>query len=220
MATGRRSFLESLAAGAAGLAALDLADPREMAAQAASHWDMTWTTRLRAKRRAVMDVPEIEDGYGVWRAIIWRRQYAQVFGMDEAAINSVLVIRHNAIVLAMNNAFWDRYKIGAEKGVKDPATAEPSPRNPVIERTGANALPQQFAGFTIEDFIAAGGIVLGCALALRDCSSRIAAAEKISMEEADRRAHSMLVPGIIMQPSGVLAAVVAQDFGCRYVRAS
>jgi hypothetical protein len=220
MPTGRRSFLETLATGAAGLAALDFADPKVMAAQAASHWDMSWTTKLRAKRRAVMDVPEIEDGYGVWRAIIWRRQYAQVFGMEESAINSVLIIRHNAIVLAMNNAFWERYGIGAEKGVKDPATGQPSRRNPVIERTGEHALPQQFSGLTIESFIASGGIVLGCALALRDCATRIAEAEKVGMEEAGRRAHSMLAPGIIMQPSGVLAAVVAQDSGCRYVRAS
>lgn len=220
MTTGRRSFLETLAAGATGLAALELADPRVMAAQAGSHWDMTWTTRLRAKRRAVMDVPEIEDGYGVWRAIVWRRQYAQVFGMEETAINSVLIIRHNAIVLAMNNAFWERYGIGAEKGVKDPASDEPTRRNPVIERTGEHALPQQFAGFTIEEFLASGGIVLGCALALQLCASRIAAADKVGMEEASRRARSMVVPGVIMQPSGVLAAVVAQDFGCRYVRAS
>jgi len=220
MTTGRRTFLESLAAGAAGLAAMELADPRAMAAQAAGHWDMSWTTRLRAKRRAVMDVPEIEDGYGVWRAIVWRRQYAQVFGMEETAINSVLILRHNAIVLAMNNAFWERYGIGQEKGVKDPATGEPSPRNPVIDRTGANALPQQFTGFTIEEFLAGGGIVLGCALALQLCVSRIATADKVSMEEASRRARSMVVPGVIMQPSGVLAAVVAQDFGCRYVRAS
>jgi hypothetical protein len=30
----------------------------------------------------------------------------------------------------------------------------------------------------------------------------------------------MLVPGIILQPSGVFAVVLAQDSGCRYVRAS
>ncbi|HEX9165599.1 MAG TPA: hypothetical protein VF862_06790, partial [Gemmatimonadales bacterium] len=83
-----------------------------------------------------------------------------------------------------------------------------------------NALPQQYNGFTLEEFLAGGGIVLGCALALQFCVSRIAETDKVSMEEANRRARSMIVPGVIMQPSGVLAAVVAQDFGCRYVRAS
>jgi hypothetical protein len=29
-----------------------------------------------------------------------------------------------------------------------------------------------------------------------------------------------MVPGVIRQPSGVFAAVLAQDTGCRYVRAS
>jgi hypothetical protein len=220
MMTGRRTFLESLALGAVGATALDFADPAGLSAQAAGHWDLTWTTRLKAKRRAVMDVPEIEDGYGVWRAIIWRRQYAQVFGLAESAINSVLIIRHNAIVLALNSAFWDRYGLGAENGVKDPATGEPARGNPVAERTGERALPQQFAGLTIEDFVASGGIVLGCALAFRDCVDRVSRTDTISMEEADRRARSMLLPGVVMQPSGVFAAVVAQDYGCHYVRAS
>lgn len=40
------------------------------------------------------------------------------------------------------------------------------------------------------------------------------------MDVADRRVQKMIVPGVIMQPSGVFAAVLAQDHGCRYVRAS
>jgi hypothetical protein len=51
--------------------------------QAASHWDLGWVRRLKGKYRAVFDVPELEDGFGVWRAVIWRKQYAQIFGVPE-----------------------------------------------------------------------------------------------------------------------------------------
>lgn len=220
MTSDRRQFLEQMTLGAAAIAALDLATPAPLPAQAAGHWDLSWTGRIRGKRRAVFDVPEIEDGFGVWRAIIWKKQYSQMFNFPESALSMVLILRHNAIELAMNQDYWDRYDIGSDKGVKDPVTGEPTKRNPVIERTGAHALPEQFGDFTLESFLEGGGIVLGCALAFNDEVDRIAEKDKVDMQEAERRARSMLVKGVIMQPSGVFAATLAQEYGCRYVRAS
>jgi hypothetical protein len=220
MTSDRRQFLEQMTLGAAAIAALDLATPAPLPAQAAGHWDLSWTGRIRGKRRAVFDVPEIEDGFGVWRAIIWKKQYSQMFNFPESALSMVLILRHNAIELAMNQEYWDRYDIGSDKGVKDPVTGEPTKRNPVIERTGAHALPEQFGDFTLEAFLEGGGIVLGCALAFNDEVDRIAEKDKVDMQEAERRARSMLVKGVIMQPSGVFAATLAQEYGCRYVRAS
>jgi len=68
--------------------------------------------------------------------------------------------------------------------------------------------------------MANGGIVLLCALAFRDSVEKIAQSEKISADEADKRARSMIVPGVIMQPSGIFAAVLAQENGCHYVQTS
>ena len=220
MTSDRRQFLEQMTLGAAAIAALDLATPAPLPVQAAGHWDLSWTGRIRGKRRAVFDVPEIEDGFGVWRAIIWKKQYSQMFNFPESALSMVLILRHNAIELAMNQDYWDRYDIGPDKGVKDPVTGEPTKRNPAIERTGAHALPEQFGDFTLESFLEGGGIVLGCALAFNDEVDRIAEKDKVDMQEAERRARSMLVKGVIMQPSGVFAATLAQEYGCRYVRAS
>jgi hypothetical protein len=220
MTSDRRQFLEQMTVGAAAIAAFDLATPAPLPAQAAGHWDLSWTGRIRGKRRAVFDVPEIEDGFGVWRAIIWKKQYSQMFNFPESALSMVLILRHNAIELGMNQDYWDRYDIGSEKGVKDPVSGEPTKRNPVIERTGAHALPEQFGDFTLEAFLEGGGIVLGCALAFNDEVDRIARKDNVDMQEAERRARSMLVKGMIMQPSGVFAATLAQEYGCRYVRAS
>lgn len=221
MEPGRREFLSTLALGTIGVAGLELIDTDHLMAQApGEHWDLDWVRKLTGRYRAVFDIPVIEDGYGVWRAVIWRKQYAQVFNVPEAELTTVVNLRHDAIALAMTQEFWQKYDIGREWNVRDPASRVPTSRNPVIDRTGIHQLPAQFAGFTLEDLMKGGAIVLACALALRDCSTIVSQRDKVDMEEADRRVRGMIVPGVILQPSGIFSAVLAQDNGCRFVRAS
>lgn len=218
----RRSFLERLTLGTVGLGALDALAPLPLpaAALAQSEWDLSWTSRITGQRRAVYDVPEIESGYGVWRTIIVRKQYEDVLKVPQAQTTMVLVLRHNAICLAMNQAFWEKYNIGPDSKVTDPLTGQETRHNPVVERTGALARPEPFQHMALEPFMASGGIVLACALAFQDMIGKVQAADKVDAAEAGRRAKTYLVPGVIMQPSGVFAAQLAQDSGCRYVRAS
>lgn len=222
MTTDRRSFLERLTLGTVGLGALEALRPLPLAAAALAQadWDLTWTSRITGQRRAVYDVPEIEDGFGVWRTILARQQYIDVLKIAPAEITMVVVLRHNAISLAMNQAFWEKYNVGPDKKVKDPLTQQETRRNPVVGRTGEFALPAPFSAMSLEPFLASGGIVLGCALAFQECIGRVASGDKVDTAEAEQRAKGMLVPGVILQPSGVFAAQLAQDSGCRYVRAS
>src|SRR5687768_7667967 len=83
----RREFLDRLAVGAAAAGGLSLgldalARPLEAAAAppAGTDWELGWVKRLTGKHRVVFDVPEVESGYGVWRATIWATQYQQVLG--------------------------------------------------------------------------------------------------------------------------------------------
>jgi len=221
MDSGRRDFLSTFALGTLGTVGLSAVDLRDLPAQqAASHWDLAWVRKLRGKYRAVFDVPEIEDGFGVWRAVVWRQQYSQVFGTPESSLDTVVILRSNAVALGLNQEFWARYSAGKRWHVNDPSTGQPTSRNPVAQRIGDYALPAQFSGFTLEGLMQGGATILLCTLALRDCATLIAEVDKVTMEEADRRVRGMLVPGTILQPSGVFAAVLAQDSGCRYVRAS
>ncbi|MGE0439349.1 MAG: hypothetical protein AB7L66_07880 [Gemmatimonadales bacterium] len=221
MTTGRRDFLGTLAAGAVGAAAFGAIEANRAEAQtAATGWDLGWVKKLTGKYRAVFDVPQVEDGYGVWRAVLWRKQYATIFRVPEQSISTVVVLRHDAIALALNNTFWEKYGIAKKWNVHDPASRKPFPRNPVIERTGAAALPGEFAGFTLEDLQAKGTIVLACALALRDCAQLVIDQDKVRYEDAMNQVRSMLVPGAILQPSGIFGVVLAQDNGARYVLGS
>ena len=225
MSIDRRDFVGRLAAGAvlagvplpidASVRALSRTQPEH-----AEEWDVSWARRLTGKYRAVFDVPEIDSGYGVWRASIWARQYQEVLGARPEDLSAVVVLRHNGIQLAMQQAYWDKYGIGKEKNVMHPITRQATDRNPVLLASSRGEVPAMFDDVALDRFIARGGIALACNLALQDVIEAIQKKQKASPEEARKLAIGFLVPGVILQPSGVFAALYAPDAGCKYLRAS
>jgi len=77
-----------------------------------------------------------------------------------------------------------------------------------------------FQGTFLASMGAAGAIVVACNVALNQCAGLIAEADKVSSEEAHKRAVAYLVPGVILQPSGVFAVIRAQEAGASYIIAS
>lgn len=224
--TTRREFLDRLAVGglavsglSLGLAALpDRLDAAGLpAAQGA--WDTKWPARLTGRVKTVFDVPEIESGYGVWRASVWARQYEQVLGVPAAQMSTALVLRHNAIILAMQQGFWDKYGIGAAQKVTHPLTLQPTDRNPAL-LSAADGVPEPYASFAVPRFMERGGVTLACDLALQDMVQLIQARDKVSAEVARKQAIDWMIPGIILQPSGVFAVLLAQQSDALYIRAS
>lgn len=221
----RRTFLGQIGTGAM-LASLPLTlDPlREFSpavdANDASSWDVSWTRRVTGKYRAVFDVPAIDNGYGVWRATIWQKQYADVLKARPKDMSTVLVLRASGIALAMQQPFWDEYAIGKKNGVKHPVTEEPTDRNPVLLSSTRKEQPAMFDEFALDRFIAHGGIALACDLAFSEMIALVSKKHGLADDAARKVAMAALVPGVILQPSGVFAALHAQDVGCNYIRAS
>ena len=216
MTASRREFISS-AAGSLFFAGL--AEPQ---APASKKWDLSWVRKITGKHKVVLDVPEVDSAFGVWRASFWVQQYSDVLGAPAKDSTSVLVMRHNGIVLAMNQTFWDQYGIGKAKNVTHPITEKPTSRNPALlsSKNPEDALPPMFDDWAVDKFIARGGIALGCSLALDACSNMIAEKDKIAADAARKKAESFLLPGVIIVPSGVFAVIRAQEAGCAYVRAS
>ena len=229
MDTTRRDFLGKVAANAAMLGAMPLAmDFRSLSAAASApvttaqgqNWDVSWVNRLTGKHKAVFDVPEVESGYGVWRASIWGKQYNEVLGISPKDMSAAVILRHNGIVLAMQQAFWDKYGVGKAKNVTHPITLQPTDRNPVLLSSSRSEVPEQFDAVALDKFIARGGIALACNLALADCVELIKSKDGASDADARKQAIAYMVPGVILQPSGVFAAIRAQEAGATYLRAS
>src|SRR4029450_2499431 len=94
------------------------------------------------KHKAIFDVAEVDSGYGVWRATIWSKQYQDVLGASPKDLSAVLVLRHNGITLAMQQAFWDKYGIGKAKGALDPVTQKPTDKNPALLSSSRGEEPE------------------------------------------------------------------------------
>src|SRR5215216_2985497 len=177
MSSTRRDFLGQVAVNAAVLGAMPLSlDFRSLTGAAAApvpqqgeKWDVSWPSKLTGKHTAVFDVPEVESGYGVWRASIWAKQYQEVLGVSPKDMSAAVVLRHNGIVLAMQQSFWDKYGIGKAKNVLHPVTQQPTDRNPALLSAARGEVPEQLDAVALDKFIARGGIALACNLALADC---------------------------------------------------
>jgi hypothetical protein len=235
--TPRRGFLGRLAGAAAALAGagvvgrgLGAQAPAAPAPRAAAAWDMSWVERVTGAHRQVFDAPEIADGTVLHQARTWMAGYAEVYGTRDAETSAVLVIRHAAIPMVLNDRLWERAQVAralaeAEEGrvvLKDPTTGELPRRNPFLN---ANAKPGDphsllWPDGGLDTLLARGAIVLACNLALRRAVALVQRADGVPADEARRTVLANLVPGVVVMPSGIFAVARAEEAGCRYIRAA
>ena len=228
MSSDRRAFLQRAVLGAASLGIA----PSALSASPASgvshmpdlnaadpEWDVSWTKKVTGKHKAVFDVADIEGGSGVFRAGLWARQYADVFKLPLAEMAAVIVIRHAGISLAMNQAFWDEYDVGKRNKVRD-GDDKKTTKNPVLAVIEPGKEPKGFEVHMLEQQIARGVTVLACNMAFGGCVRLVMKQDKLKQPEARAKAIGMLVPGVILQPSGIFGVVLAQQTGCAFVAAS
>ncbi|WP_310570913.1 hypothetical protein [Gemmatimonas sp.] len=234
MSSDRRIFLKTAGLSAAALAAASsvlhadaptslplntVAEELESWEQArAETWDTSWTKRVTGKHKAMFDVPEIRDGVGIFRAGIWGRQYTEVLKLAPGDLSTVIVIRHAAIPLAMNSEFWATYGVGKELKVKDEKGKKWAMSNPMLSNASTD-MQNSFSALLLDKQMANGAIVLGCGMAFNQIVSTVAKQDKLNPTDARDKAKSFLIPGVILQPSGIFANVMAEEAGCAFVNA-
>ena len=120
---------------------------------------------------------------------------------------------------------WTAHVTGKYKAVSDSPEELRDQRgkkwlttNPLA--AAADGEPADTVKNTIPAFIAAGGIVLGCGWSFGGAVATIRKVEQLDEAGAEARAKSMLLPGVILQPNGIFAALRAQEAGCSYILAS
>lgn len=226
MTTNRREFIERVGAtammGALPLSAFPrLAEFEPLPVTPVEDWDVSWTAKLQGKKhKACFDCTEIENGFGPWRSVIWANQYEAAGGAKPAEMQTVLVLRHTAALLALTQDFWTSYGVGKSENVTHPITQQSSDRNPSLMTT-SDGIPAAFDHFALPRFLARGGVALVCNLALGVYAQKyVAAKDKVAPDEAHKRILAAVIPGCIVQPSGVLATIRAQQEGCVYVKGS
>jgi hypothetical protein len=179
--------------------------------------DLTWVSRLKGKSRAVFDSPKVSEGGALFRAAMWRKQINKAFGTPVEEVTPVVVFRHEAIPLVMDDEFWNHLGIGKDLDLKD-AKGKYMKVNPLVSLP--EGTPASMKEYTIPEFIRTGGIVLACGLAFQQIVFQYKEKDKLTNEEAAKRAKEHMIPGIIIQPSGFFAVLKAQDEGCKYMMGS
>lgn len=211
--TPRRGFLGRIALATAALglsgtvAAPLAAEPRRHEGAGADPELDAWFGRMTGKHRQVFDATAANHGV----AAIWPRVYLMTMdgtypGEKDTAM---VILRHEAIPLGMQDALWAKYKFGEMFGIK--AGEAPATSNPYAVITG---LP--LPGLGISELLKSGVLIGVCNAALTVYS--VAAAKKMNMDAAQVKQEWVagLYPGVQVVPSGVMAVGRAQELGCSY----
>lgn len=188
-----------------------------------THWDDSWFTRLTAKHKAVFDMPEVDEGSSIEHAALWIEGTRDALGAAPADTQAVIVIRHAAVVLAYNDVIWTKYELGKERKVKDPSTDKWAVRNPfgapapksASDSTTRSTNPDRPAD-NFSWFAQNGHILLACDIATRGMSAILARKTKGDRHTIYEELKANLIPGVILQPSGIYAVHRAQEAGCTY----
>jgi len=195
----------ALAAGAAGGAAQQT-------------WDMSWTRRL-ARYKTAYDSPEIYDGAALAFASVAMAGYKQALAAADADLSPVLILRHTASVMVLNDAMWDRLTLGETHKLKDPTSGEHARRNPFIGWKDGDKHTLIGRNTGLDTLMSRGAIVLTCNNALRGVAYRLRQKETaLTADAAMAEVRAAVLPGVYVMPNGIFAVSAAQDAGCHYMR--
>jgi hypothetical protein len=216
---GRRAFLGHLAAGAAAsagvLALSNVANAMPnidtgglSAGNAAAPDPEHWLDALKGKHKQLVDAYAPNDGWPLG----FTHTFLATAGKDTAG--AVIVLRHFAMPIALQDSVWAKYKIGPSLKITDPATKEIAAKNPFLKPPHGALLADDMS---IDRLLARGVIVGACSVALAVLSGMFAANAGVSADQAKAEWTAGILPGITLLPSGVWGVNRAQEKGCTYV---
>ena len=214
---GRRAFLGQLAVGAAaGAGVLALSNVASAmpnigdlsAGNAAAPDPEHWLDALKGKHKQLVDAYAPNDGWPLG----FTHTFLATAGTDTAG--AVIVLRHFAMPIALQDSVWAKYKIGPSLKITDPATKEIATKNPFLKPPHGALLVDDMS---IDRLLARGVIVGACSVALAVLSGMFAANAGVSPDQAKAEWTAGILPGITLLPSGVWGVNRAQEKGCTYV---
>lgn len=196
-------------AGAAALGLVGLLTARSGAAAVAPGSDgPLWPGKLRGRHRQVVDAYDVNDGHPLAFAYTFLAPNA-----SPGAATAVVVLRHTALPLALNDAMWAKYKVGESLKIIDPETKAPAVKNPFLHPKPGVLVVDDMA---IDRLLEKGTVFGACNVALQALSKKLASNAGVSADDAAREWAANVVPGITIVPSGTWGVNRAQEAGCTY----
>jgi len=208
----RRDFLGLAAAAAVGIGgAFPVATAA--AAEGASTDFTRWLDGISGKHRVVLDMREPNEGLALGWAWVYYLTAAQAYGVPESDLGVVMVLRHNAIPVALGDSAWKKYKLGEYFKIIDPETKAPAARNPYYTTMVDPFLPDM----ALQKLIDRGVKVVACDMAIHFYSGQVAKQMGLKHEDVKNDWNAAVLPGIAHAPSGLVACQGAVSRGCTYL---
>lgn len=183
-----------------------------------AEWDMSWVQKL-GRYKTAYDSPEIYGGAALHYANAAADGYRMAYGAPAGQFTPVLILRHTATVMTLDDAMWARIGIGEQVKVNDPRTGAPAVRNPFIgwQEGDQRSMVGRLGG--VDSHLARGSIVMCCNNALMGVAYMLRQKEKeLTPEQARAEVRKAVIPGVYVMPNGHFACAAVQDAGCNYVR--
>lgn len=213
----RRGFLGSVAAATAVALSTATAVPAAQAGEAAAASGGTdferWLDTIPGKHRQIYDMPEPHGAMGLMWSHVFLMTGAQAYAVPETELGVVVVLRHSAMPLALNDSVWAKYKFGEFYKIEDPQTKAPATRNPFTNLKPGD-LPLMEAG--LDKLMARGVKVATCGMAIHHYSLMFAKNTNGDAEAIKKDWLAAVLPGVFVAQSGVIAVHGAQSRGCTY----
>ncbi|HWE48192.1 MAG TPA: hypothetical protein VG273_00280 [Bryobacteraceae bacterium] len=225
----RRSFLTSLNAGAASLAALAVGTsamaqekPAAPAArfEPARHDKDNWFDEIPGKHRLIFDTSSPD---GVGDAILFAGNFIRVnkveYGLDENELAVIIVLRHRSTPFGYKDSMWAKYPAGLTGHAapfEDPKTKEPPKLNIYNSADYGRLLSSR--GATLESLTKRGVHLAVCSSATRGTAGEIARMTGGNADAINAELIANLLPNGRMVPAGIVAVSRAQERGYTLVK--
>lgn len=209
----RRSFLMRLGAGTTlfGTAVAGAASPTAQSGgsaewRSARHPQDDWLD-LPGTHRFIFDTTTTQ---GLRNAVLYANNFfvgnQTGYGLKDADIAVVLVMRHNATAFAYNDAMWAKHGQALSKIVElsDPKTKEPYTVNALLSGGG---------GMTLDGLTKRGAHFAVCQMATRRFAGALAQAAGSTADVVYAELASNLIANSHLVPAGIVALGRAQERG-------
>ena len=213
--TSRRNFITTLAAGATTISLTSLSSPLKAAtAMAETKNDAeAWFGKVKGKHRMAFDAPNHHDSM----PLAWARVFMTTnndTGTPDSELGVVVVLRHDAIPLAMVDALWSKYKFGEVFKIQDNLTGKPAERN-IYWNPNPGEL--HFPDMSIDQLQKRGAMFCVCEMAITIYATVLGQKLGLDKDVVKKEWIAGLQPGVQLVPSGIWAVGRAQEHGCAYV---
>ncbi len=221
--TVRRNFLTSITAGIAAMGISAIVSPFKLSASSKSNQTTddlikkdkneaeAWFDKIKGRHKMVFDIAKPDGLF-----LTFTRNFLESnneTGTPDSDLSAVIVLRHAAIILALKDTVWEKYKLGEFFNVKDEAAGGFALHNTYWDPKRNDNFP---SNKSIDHLQKRGVLFCVCDTALDNISEKIAQLRDVKKTTVKTDFYEGILPEIQLVPSGVWALGRAQEKGCPY----